>query len=155
MSEHRIMLEWRRGDAMFDYFSYSRDHRIVYSAEGSLNASAAPEYRGNPAYLNPEQAFVASLSSCHMLTFLVLAAKKGFVVDQYDDEAVAVLGKNESGQSAIVRVQLKPMVTFSGSKLPDEESFRQLLAQAHAGCFISNSIASCVRVHIDPLMRTA
>lgn len=150
MSEHRIRLDWQRGDRGFDYKSYSRDHTIVYGKDSRICASAAPDYLGNPECFNPEQAFVASLASCHMLTFLAIAAKKRYVVDSYRDECLGVLGKNEQGKSAIVRVDLRPAVAFSGEKIPTDEEHRHMHERAHELCFIANSVHECVKVSVNP-----
>ncbi|TKS63481.1 MAG: osmotically inducible protein OsmC [Nitrospira sp.] len=104
MSEHKISLEWKRGTEDFSYESYTRDHVLVFEGGVRVPASAAPAYRGNPAHVNPEEGLVAALSSCHMLTFLAVAAKKQFVVDQYSDHAVGLLEKNQKGKLAITRV---------------------------------------------------
>src|SRR5512133_3972039 len=108
MSEHLINLTWRLQTPTFDYDLYNRDHSIEFDGRNRICASAAPEFHGTPSCVNPEQAFVAALASCHMLTFLALASKKGFVVTSYDDSAVGVLGKNSSDKTAIIRIDLKP-----------------------------------------------
>ena len=95
MSEHKITLEWKRDTESFSYESYNRDHVLVFEGGVRVPASAAPAYRGNPAHVNPEECLVAAFSSCHMLTFLAVAAKKQFVVDRYSDHAVGVLEKNQ------------------------------------------------------------
>ena len=99
MSEHKITLEWKRGTEGFSYESYTRDHVLVFEGGVRVPASAAPAYRGNPAHVNPEEGLVAALSSCHMLTFLAVAAKKQFVVDQYSDHAVGLSGKEPEGKA--------------------------------------------------------
>src|SRR6185503_21263632 len=118
MSEHKITLEWKRESETFTYESYNRDHALVFQGGARMPVSAAPAYRGNPALVNPEEALVAALSSCHMLTFLAVAAKKRFVVDRYSDQAVGYLEKNEKGRLAITRVVLRPRIEFSGPTLP-------------------------------------
>ncbi|MBD3345828.1 MAG: OsmC family peroxiredoxin [Chitinivibrionales bacterium] len=150
MSKYQIALEWKRDSETFDYKAYTRDHTIRYGEEGSLCASAAPEYHGNKNCLNPEQAFVISMASCHMLTFLALAAKKRFTIDDYSDTAIAVLGKNPEKKPAITRIELSPRVSFSGDRTPSEQDFQNLHDQAHDLCFIANSVASCVEVVIHP-----
>ncbi len=99
MSEHKISLEWKRGTEDFTYESYTRDHVLVFDGGVRVPASAAPAYRGNSAHVNPEEGLVAALSSCHMLTFLAVAAKKQFVVDQYSDHAVGLLEKKPEGKA--------------------------------------------------------
>jgi organic hydroperoxide reductase OsmC/OhrA len=146
MSEHKIGLEWKRASERFTYDTYNRDHVVTFEGGAQVSASAAPAYRGNPALVNPEGAFVAALSSCHMLTFLAVAAKKRFVVDHYSDDAVGYLEKNQQGRLAITRVVLHPRVEFSGSTLPTATDIAQLHELAHTGCFIANSVATDVLV---------
>ncbi|MBD3390472.1 MAG: OsmC family peroxiredoxin [Chitinivibrionales bacterium] len=153
MSEHKIALEWRRDTEDFQYASYTRDHTIIYGNDARICASAAPEYKGNADCFNPEEAFVTSLASCHMLTFLALACKKRFVVDSYRDDAVGVLGKNPEGKPAVTKVVLKPVVTFSGENVPGDDDFAQLHDKAHDMCFIANAVASCVEVVVEPVMK--
>ncbi|MBD3322631.1 MAG: OsmC family peroxiredoxin [Chitinivibrionales bacterium] len=152
MSEHKIQIEWKRDSESFDYKSYTRDHTVAYGDSGSICASAAPDFLGNKNCLNPEQAFVTSMASCHMLTFLALASKKGFIVDRYADNAVAVLGRNDERKPAITNVKLAPFVRFSGEKVPSQEEYEKLHDQAHDLCFISNSVAQCVAVDVSPDM---
>ena len=145
MSEHKITLEWKRESEAFTYETYNRDHVLVFEGGARVSASAAPAYRGNPAHVNPEEGFVAALSSCHMLTFLAVAAKKRFVVDCYEDQAVGFLEKNQKGQLAITRVILHPRIAFGGTA-PTPEQIAELHAQAHKGCFIANSVTTEVTV---------
>ena len=97
MSEHKVTLTWQRGDKPFEYQKYSRDHTWKFDGGHEMQASAAPTYLGNPNLVDPEEAFVASLSSCHMLTFLAIACKKRFVLDEYSDDAVGMMEKNADG----------------------------------------------------------
>src|SRR3970040_2688434 len=101
MSEHKVTLEGKRGTEDFSYESCTRDHVLVFEGGVRVPASAAPAYRGNPAHVNPEEGLVAALSSCHMLTFLAVAAKKQVVVDRYSDCAVGLFEKNQKGKRAI------------------------------------------------------
>jgi organic hydroperoxide reductase OsmC/OhrA len=146
MSEHRATITWRRETPEFTYETYNRDHDWSFDAGIKVRASAAPAYRGNEACVDPEEAFVASLSSCHMLTFLAVACKERYVVDDYRDEAVGVLEKDAGGRLAITRVALRPRVTFGGDRLPSPEELRQLHDQAHHACFIANSVKTEVVV---------
>jgi organic hydroperoxide reductase OsmC/OhrA len=146
MSEHKITLEWKRETESFSYESYNRDHVLVFEGGMRVPASAAPAYRGNPAHVNPEETLVAALSSCHMLTFLAVAAKKRFVVDRYSDHAVGFLEKNQKGKLAITRVVLHPQVAFGGSNLPTPEQLVELHERAHAECFVANSVTTEVTV---------
>jgi organic hydroperoxide reductase OsmC/OhrA len=106
MSEYKVTLKWTRGGAEFSYQKYPRDHTWSFDGGHTMTATAAPAYLGNPANVDPEEAFVASLSSCHMLTFLAIACKQKFVLDSYEDEAVGHMEKNAEGKMAITRVEL-------------------------------------------------
>lgn len=111
-----------------------------------MQATAAPGYGGDPALIDPEEAFVASLSSCHMLTFLALCAKHNFIVDSYRDEATGQLGKREDGRHAMQRVVLRPRVTFASNAEPSTEKMAELHHKAHEMCFIANSVTTEVTV---------
>ena len=148
MSEHKVTLEWKRESESFSYESYNRDHVLVFEGGARIPASAAPAYRGNPAHVNPEEALVAALSSCHMLTFLAIAAKKQFIVDRYSDQAVGFLEKNQKGKLAITRVILHPRVTFAGTP-PTPEQIATLHERAHSECFIANSVTTEVTVEAE------
>ena len=145
MAEHKITLKWKRETETFTYDTYNRDHTWIFEGGSKVTASAAPGYRGNPALVNPEEAFVAALSSCHMLTFLAVAAKRKFVVDTYSDHAVGFLEKNATGKPAVTRVILRPRMAFSGST-PTKEQLTALHEEAHRGCFIANSVTTEVTV---------
>src|SRR6516225_9974001 len=106
MSEHKATIEWKRETPDFAYQTYNRDHEWSFDAGITVRASAAPAYLGSESCVDPEEAFVASLSSCHMLTFLAIAARKKYVVDSYRDNAIGVLDKDSSGRLAVVKVTL-------------------------------------------------
>jgi organic hydroperoxide reductase OsmC/OhrA len=146
MSEHKVTLTWKRGDAPFDYQKYPRDHTWKFDGGHEMTASAAPAYLGNPKNVDPEEAFVASLSSCHMLTFLAIACKQKFVMDDYVDEAVGHMEKNADGKMAITKVTLKPKITFSGEKKPTAEELDKMHHAAHDNCFIANSVKTEITV---------
>ncbi len=146
MSEHKATVEWKRETADFAYETYNRDHDWIFDAGIRVRASATPAYLGSESCVDPEEAFVASLSSCHMLTFLAIACKKRFNVESYHDQAVGVLEKNSSGHLAITRVTLRPEVRFSGGRAPTLEEVRQLHDQAHHACFIASSVKTEVTV---------
>ena len=146
MSEHKAIVEWNRGTEPFSYETYNRDHVVMFEGGVRMPASAAPAYRGNPGHVDPESALVAALSSCHMLTFLAIAAKKQFVVDSYRDQDVGFLEKNAQGKLAVTRVILRPKVTFGGATSPTPEQIAGLHERAHAECFIANSVTTTVTV---------
>jgi len=145
MSEHKATVRWNRNGKDFTYKGYSRDH--VWVANGNeIPASATPQYLGNPNRVDPEAGLVSALSSCHMLTFLAVAASKGFVVESYEDEAVGHLEKNANGKFAVTRVELHPKIAFGGAKQPTAEDLDALHEKAHKECFIANSVLTDVKV---------
>lgn len=146
MSEHKAMIKWARDGADFGYKNYTRDHVWRFENGVETPASAAPAYLGNPQRVDPESAFVAALSSCHMLTFLALASNKSFVVDNYEDNAVGRLEKNANGKLAITRIELRPKIIFGGDKRPTQADLDWLHDKAHRECFIANSVTTEVRV---------
>jgi organic hydroperoxide reductase OsmC/OhrA len=146
MSEYKVNLKWERGDAEFTYQKYPREHIWSFGGGDKISATAAPEYLGNPAHVNPEEAFVASLSSCHMLTFLAIACKQKFILDSYEDEAVGHMEKNADGKLAITRVELCPVIKWGGDRKPSTEELDKMHRIAHENCFIANSVTTKVMV---------
>ncbi|MEO0413621.1 MAG: OsmC family protein [Verrucomicrobiota bacterium] len=141
MSEHKVNVSWERGDAGFGYKEYPRQHGWVFPrSEQALNVSAAVEYLGDADCVDPEEAFTASLASCHMLTFLAIASMSGFVVDSYTDQAVGHLAKGENGKPWLAKVEMNPTITFSGDKTPSSEDLEKLHHKAHQECFLANSV---------------
>jgi organic hydroperoxide reductase OsmC/OhrA len=142
MSEYKAKIEWRLAGE-FRYETYSRAHGIDFGHGIRVAGNAAPDNipKTVPAApgVDPEQQFVASLASCHMLWFLHLANRKKFIVERYVDEASGVLGKNTEGKDAMIRVTLRPAITFSGSP-PTAEQFAELHEKTHERCFIANSV---------------
>ena len=145
MSEHRATIVWNRQQTPFTYKEYTRDHVWKFEGGSEVRGSAAPKYLGNEALVDPEQAFVASLSSCHMLTFLAVAARDGFVVDHYEDAAVGYMERNENKKLAITRVVLSPRITWGGDA-PDRTHLDKLHHTAHEQCFIANSVTTKIEV---------
>lgn len=144
MSEHRVTVSWERTTEDFTYESYSRNHTWEFESGVVVPASAAPAFRGDPTRVDPEAAFVAALSSCHMLTFLAIAARKRLVVDGYRDSAVGFLEKDAGGKLSITRVILRPEVTFREPLSADVVERMHHLS--HEECFIANSVKTDVRV---------
>jgi organic hydroperoxide reductase OsmC/OhrA len=144
MSEPKASVKWARDGADFSYKNYSRDYVWRFDNGVEVLGSAAPAYFGNPQRVDPEAAFVAALSSCHMLTFLALASNKGFVVDSYEDNAVG--RKNANGKLAITHVELRPKIAFSGAKQPTQAELDWLHDKAHRECFIANSVTTEISV---------
>ena len=150
MSEYTVTVVWRRPErAVFTDNRYSRDHTWRFDGGTVVQAAASPHIvpppLTSPANVDPEEAFVASLSSCHMLFFLSIAAKRGLVVDAYTDEAVGTLAKNAQGQLAMTHVALHPRVTYAGAE-PDAATEDAIHHEAHEACFIANSVKSEVTV---------
>jgi organic hydroperoxide reductase OsmC/OhrA len=146
MSEHVVDVSWSRGEHEFTYQSYNRDHEWRFDGGVTVPGSANPAYLGTDSgTVDPEEAFVAALSSCHMLTFLAIAAKKRLVVESYVDHAVGVMAKNEAGRVAITKVTLRPVIVFAG-ETPDEAVLDRLHHLSHQECFIANSVTTEVVV---------
>lgn len=149
MSRHFATISWQRQGADFSDDRYSRAHRWLFDGGVDVPASSSPlvvplPYSDEQA-IDPEEAFVASLSSCHMLWFLSMARKRGYVVEGYRDEAIGHMGKDESGRLAMTEVVLHPCVHFAGEKRPDAAQLDALHHAAHASCFIANSVKTRVR----------
>ncbi len=123
---------------------FSRDHQISFGSGQRIQASSAPEYFGSHDKINPEETLLASLSSCHMLTFLALAHKKRLPVVEYRDDASAELGINAKGKTFLETITLRPKVTFAQGITVDDASLNKMHEKAHQHCFIANSILSQV-----------
>jgi len=141
MAEHRITLKWFKGDVPFTYEAYPRNHTITFKDNPPLTFSAAATYRGDPAKGDPEDMLVAALSSCHMLSFLAVAAKKRITVEAYDDEAVGFL-ENDGGKLWMTRVILRPKVRIDAPAA----TLAEIHHLAHEACFIANSVKTEVTV---------
>jgi organic hydroperoxide reductase OsmC/OhrA len=148
MSEHRIKLNWNRSTPDFNYATYNRAHRVTFKNGKPVEMSASMDYKGDAGMVDPEEMLVASLSSCHMLSFLAIANKYKFIVDSYDDDAAGMLEKNAEGKMAITHVTLRPRVKFSASAAPDASTYQQLHDKAHHACFIANSVKTEVTVEM-------
>ncbi len=145
MSSYSIKLNWRRTTPDFDYKTFNRSHVWHLAGGQAVQGSSAPEYSGDPEMSNPEEALLTSLSSCHMLTFLAIAALKKLVVDSYEDEPWAELGKNEKGRTMVSRLTLRPKVTF-GSAAPTPDVVLELHRKAKENCFIGNSLLTPIEL---------
>lgn len=145
---HRYLatVRWVRGPAPFVDKKYSRAHEWHFDGGIIVPASSSPQVVAVPysleAAVDPEEAFVASLASCHMLFALSLAAKAGLVVDEYTDRAEGLLERNSAGRLAMTRVALRPRMTFSGAHAPTPAEFDALHHEAHEECFIASSVLS-------------
>lgn len=149
MAEYVATIEWSRGDQPFLDQKYSRVHDWRFDGgavvKGSPAPTSVPAPMSDPSAVDPEEALVAAVSSCHMLFFLAFAAKAGFVVDRYRDDAVGTMGRDERGRMAITQVVLRPDIAFSGTG-PDKAALADLHHHAHDHCYIANSIRGEVRV---------
>jgi len=141
MAEHVINIEWTKSGE-FSHEGYERRHDIAFQADVSIPAGGA----GNSFGADPEQMLAAAMASCHMQTFLALAAKKRLVVESYSDQATAELAQREDGKFWVCRLTLSPKAVFSGDKQPDEDAINAMHEKAHQHCFIANSVTSDVVV---------
>ena len=150
MSEHKAIVSWKNTGADFLKGKYSRENKWGFDGgivvQASASPAAVPLPYSNPACVDPEEAFVASISSCHMLTYLFLAQKQGFIIDSYVDDAVGMLTKNESGRMWVSKVTLAPSIVYGGDKRPTSEQSSQLHHAAHEQCFIASSVKTEVVV---------
>ena len=153
MSEYSAVIRWARGDdEAFSDNQYSRGHTWEFDGGITVPASSSPHVVPLPfsveANVDPEEAFIAALSSCHMLTFLGIAAKQKYVIDSYVDDAIGVLEKDESGRSSVTKVTLRPDIVFSGIKIPTAKQLDKLHHLAHKNCFIANSVKTEIVVEM-------
>jgi len=150
MSEHKALVSWTCTGPDFLKGEYSREHTWQFDGGVTVPASASPTVvavpYSNPAHVDPEEAFVAAVSSCHMLTYLYLASRQGFQIDSYRDEAVGVMTKNERRVPWVSSITLNPHIAYSGEKVPTSAEEKHLHHLAHEQCFIANSIKTEVMV---------
>ena len=151
MFELSIDLEWDLEGKEFMPGAYSSDHSIKINDDISFPASSAPEYGGNKDNLNPEQGLAAAISSCHMMTFLALAAKIKWPVLHYSDKALAYLGKNSKGQMSVNKIELNPKIVFKDNFEVSRDEMLKMQDRAHRYCFIANSLSEDVEVKINIL----
>ena len=152
--EYKATVSWKRDGSAFSDGKYSRAHEWSFDGGVTVPASSSPlsvrlPYSRADA-VDPEEAFVAAASSCHMLTFLYVAQKGGYVVDSYADDAVGVMTKNARGKLFVSKISLRPRIAFSGSKQPSEAELAELHHHAHEECYIANSVLTEVVVEPSP-----
>jgi organic hydroperoxide reductase OsmC/OhrA len=150
MSSHTASVHWTRGDARFTDNRYNRRHRWRFDGGVEVPASSSPHsvplpYSSAEA-IDPEEAFVASIASCHMLWFLSIAAKRGHRVDAYDDDAEGVMEKDADGRMSMTRTVLRPRVVFGGERIPSDADVAAMHDEAHHECYIANSVKTVIRV---------
>lgn len=153
MSEYIATVRWRRRkDEAYVDNQYSRGHEWCFDGGVTVPASSSPQVVPLPfsveANVDPEEAFVASLSSCHMLFFLSIAAKNRFIVDEYVDEAIGLMELDANQKLSVTRVTLRPRIKFSGDKQPDRNRLIKMHHQSHEQCFIANSVKTEVVTEI-------
>ena len=148
---------WNRGDELFVDNRFSRRHTLSFDGGIVLTGSSSPQVTrvpfSDPAAVDPEEMFVASLSSCHMLWFLYIAARRKFRVDSYSDRADGTMAPNRDGKLMMSTVTLRPEVAFSGESPPSDTEVIAMHHEAHAECFIANSVLTEVRC--EPVLRPA
>ena len=153
MSEHKATIRWAFPGGDFLKGRYSREHTWSFDGGVTIPASsspaAVPKPYSNEANVDPEEAFVASLSSCHMLTFLFVASRAGFEILSYEDEAVGTMTKNERGVAWVSAVVLRPRLVYGGDKRPSRADEDKLHHAAHDQCFIANSVKTVVTVEAE------
>ena len=149
MGHHSASVHWQRNAQPFIDKRYSRRHEWRFDGGARVSASSSPHVVPVPlsdaSGVDPEEAFIAALSSCHMLWLLDLAAQGGWVVNDYRDDALGVMARNAEGRMAMTVVTLRPAVSFGGSKQPDAAELQRLHHAAHEACFIANSVKTEVR----------
>ena len=150
MAQHKAKIEWKGWTPEFGLGKYSRVHTWSFDGGLTVPASAAPGVVPPPfvdlAGVDPEEAFVAAISSCHMLTYLHVARRAGFQIESYVDEAVGDMAKNDKGIPWVATVTLNPTIVYVGDKRPSHEEEAQLHHKAHEGCYVSQSVKSDVKV---------
>tara|TARA_B110000438_G_scaffold214954_1_gene207255 strand:- start:286 stop:735 length:450 start_codon:yes stop_codon:yes gene_type:complete len=144
-----ISLIWKLNKGKMIPGKYSNQHEIIFTPKIKIIADSAPDWNGNEFNANPEQTLAASISSCHMMTFLALAAKMNWPVKEYKDNAIATLGKNKKGEMSVIKIELNPKVEFSDSFSVDINEMAKIQDRAHRYCFIANSLSDDVKVTIS------
>ncbi|MCG8394847.1 MAG: OsmC family protein [Pseudomonadales bacterium] len=146
MSEYGASVAWHlQPGTPFEYEQFNRDHEWTFAGGEVVQASASPEYYGCSNRVNPDEAVIAATASCHMLTFLSIAAKQGLTVLSYIDQPAGTVEKSGDGHMAITRIVLRPRVVFDGEE-PDGPALEKLHASAHRNCFVANSLKAEIRI---------
>ena len=150
MGTYVATVSWSRGDQAFTDGKYSRAHRWRFDGGVDIPASASPHVvkvpMSDPAGVDPEEGFIASLASCHMLFFIDFARRAGFRIDSYEDNVEGVLAKDAEGKMSMTIVTLRPKIVFSGDKVPTPADLDELHHKSHEACYIANSVKSEVRI---------
>src|SRR5690606_12215211 len=147
----KILWSRKQGEDFLDG-KYKRVHEWIFDGGLRLNASSSPEIvpqpMSDPTLIDPEEAFVTSISSCHMLFFLSIAAKKKFVVNHYEDSPIAILGKDKNQNLSVISLVLNPLAIFEATRIPDEKTIHQLHELAHSNCFLANSTNTKITIKL-------
>ena len=150
MASYQATVQWSREEAAFLDNKYSREHQWIFDGGATVSASSSPHVvpvpYSNPAAVDPEEALIVALASCHMLSFLYAAAREGFTVDEYRDEATGRMTKNAAGKYWLSEVTLHPKILFSGNKTPDSAEVATMHHAAHEECYIANSVKTEIKV---------
>jgi len=149
MSEHNITLTWTKQTESFAYKDYNRDHQWDFGEGLVVNASSAPQFLGTPEYADPERAFAAALSSCHMLFFIAICSKKRLLVQDYIDHATVILEPDEQGDLIISKVFLRPEVIFAEGVDVSQEEIDKIHHISHDKCFLAKSVKS--EIIVEPV----
>ena len=148
MSQLSISLEWILSEEELKPESFSKNHKIIIN-DNIFNAGSAPEYGGKENELNPEQSLAAAISSCHMMTFLALAAKMKWPVKSYKDNAYAFLGKNSKNKMCVKKIELNPVILFNNNFSVSKEEMDKMQDRSHRYCFVANSLSDEVEIKIN------
>ena len=149
MANHTADISWeRQGDQAENLLVYSRNHSWTFDNGLTVAASGAPEFKGDAACVDPEEAFVAAVSSCHMLSFIWIAVQDGFCPTHYEDAAVGRLQKNNEGKLAVTDITLHPKTCWRSDKQPSHDQIKDLHHKAHEACFIANSVKSKINIQL-------
>ncbi len=149
MAKISIDLSWKLENGKMTPGNYSNQHQITFTPKIKITGDSAPDWKGNELNSNPEQTLAASLSSCHMMTFLALAAKMNWPVLSYTDNAIATLGKNSKGLMSVTKLELNPKIKFSDKFSVNPDEMKKMQDRAHRYCFIANSLSEEVKVLIN------
>ena len=148
MSDLSISLEWNLQEEELKADTFSKNHKIEIN-DNYFNAGPAPEYGGRDNEINPEQSLAAAISSCHMMTFLTLAAKMRWPVKSYKDRAFAFLGKNSKGKMCVNKIELNPQISFDNDFYVSKEDMDKMQDRSHRYCFVANSLSNDVEIKIN------
>tara|TARA_Y100000590_G_C15649208_1_gene988087 strand:+ start:384 stop:833 length:450 start_codon:yes stop_codon:yes gene_type:complete len=149
MSHHSIQLTWELGAKEFSPEQYNTDHNILYNSKTIIKGGSSPDYGGDVNNINPEQNLAAAMSSCHMMTFLAIAAKMKWPIVAYRDTAIAYLGKNSKGKISVNKIELNPKITFGNNFSISDEEMKKMKDRSHRYCFIANSLSEEVEIIIN------